>query len=342
MLSDDGVRRYNSKGKLDTTYGDDGFAALALIGKAAALQSDGSLIVGGSANDTSIDSTPYHMVVTRLTASGSIDTTFATDGYFTIKSGSGSKALSIALRAGKIVIAGEKDGLAKAVLIRLNVDGSLDTTFADGGAYVLPGLGVFKDVSIAKSGAITALLIPYTLSPQSSIVRFTNAGAFDARFGVGGISAAQPIVADGMFVNSSGSVDLVGHDATSASQVIEHFTARGNLDTSFADNGTQTISLKNKFLRGSPIELSDGTRYLLGSIGPTLTSDSKDIFLIRLTAADQLDPTYGTKGVRTFSSSNVQDVPFASAIDADNSITIAAGAFTHSDGQDMSQELFEV
>src|SRR5205814_5065944 len=38
VVSDDGVRRYDAKGKLDLTYGKNGFAKLSFIGKAAALQ----------------------------------------------------------------------------------------------------------------------------------------------------------------------------------------------------------------------------------------------------------------------------------------------------------------
>jgi uncharacterized delta-60 repeat protein len=337
-LTDDGVRRY-AKGKLDTTYGNNGFVALPLIGKTLALQSDGSLIVAGSVADLSTDSTPYHMVVTRLTPSGTIDTTFATDGYFTMKSGTGSKALSIALRAGKIVIGGQKAGVSSGVLIRLNVDGSLDTTFAAGGAYVLKSDGLFNDISIAKSGAITALLIPYTLSPQTSIARFTSTGDLDGHFGAGGISIAQPVVADGLFVNANGSVDLVAHDPLSPSQIIEHFTPHGILDTSFADNGIRTLSIKNESLRGSPIQLSNGSRLLLGSIGSSLTSDTKHVFLAGLTDDYQFDPRFDSAGVRTYSSGNSQDMPFAAALNPVNSITLVAGAF-EANGQDMTLERF--
>ena len=51
VVTDDGVRRYDTRGKLDSTYGVNGFAALPLIGATAALQSDGNLLVAGMAND---------------------------------------------------------------------------------------------------------------------------------------------------------------------------------------------------------------------------------------------------------------------------------------------------
>src|SRR5438552_1591244 len=80
VLSDDGVRRYNGHGKLDPTYGKGGFTRLSFIGKAAALQSDGNLVVVGIQNDSDTGHTPYHLVATRLSTHGSLDRSFASHG----------------------------------------------------------------------------------------------------------------------------------------------------------------------------------------------------------------------------------------------------------------------
>jgi uncharacterized delta-60 repeat protein len=338
VLSDDGVRRYDTKGKLDSTYGVGGFLKLPMIGKVLALQGDGNLIVGGSQNDTNPKLYPYHLVVTRLGTSGRVDKGFGTKGYFALKDGSGSQAISIALRAGKIVIAGRSAGARDAVLIRLDLTGALDKTFPGGGAQMLKRQGVFTDVSIAKSGAITTLLTPYKLSPLTSVVRFNSKGDFDKTFSGDGISDPQPIADDGLFVNPDGSVLLVGHAPLAQRQVVTRFTAAGVLDTKFGVNGVATISGK-KFIRGNAIELADGSRYLYGSIAPSLTSDSRRIFVSKLRADGQLDRSYGAGGVLTLASTGVQDLPFAAALNG-SSLTIAAGAFTKDEEGGMTQELF--
>jgi uncharacterized delta-60 repeat protein len=339
VLSDDGVRRYDSQGNLDTSYGINGFAKLPMIGKALALQGDGNLVVAGNANDAAATPLPYHLVVMRLSTKGTIDKGFGSEGVFALADGSGSDAQSIALRAGKIVVAGARNGTRDGIVIRLDLSGALDPTFGDGGAADVKKRGRFSDVSVAKTGAVTVLLSPYSLSPQTSVVRYTRAGALDAKFSKDGISDAQPIIGDGMFVEGTGSVTLVGHAPLAQRQVLAHYTARGNVDISFGVSGVQTLSGK-KFIRGTPIELPDGSRYLYGSIGSSLASDAKRIFISKLSPAGQFDRGFGAGGVMTLASPNVQDLPLAAAINSDGKLTLAASTFTQDDGGGITQELF--
>jgi uncharacterized delta-60 repeat protein len=341
VVSDDGVRRYDTKGKLDPTYGTGGFAALPFVGKAAALQSDGALIVGGVQTDTAARPA-YHLVVTRLTAAGQIDTSFATSGYFQLKNGSASQAQSIALRAGKIVIAGLNRDMNDGLLIRLDLTGQYDPTFAGGGLTIIKNSGTFSNLAITKSGAMTAMLTEDQLSPSTSIVRFTAAGALDTTFSTDGISDPQPIIGDGIFAEPDGSVLLVGHPPLLEGERIERFTPAGTLDPKFGTKGIQTIAVSGKVLRGTPIELPDGSLYLYGSIGSSLTSDQKHVFLTRLTSNGQIDSTFGSKGVMTLSSPNVQDLPFANSINSTGVLTIAAETFTQRNDLGMSQELFSI
>jgi uncharacterized delta-60 repeat protein len=339
VLSDEGVRRYDTQGKIDTAYGVNGFAALPFTGMATAIQGDGNLIVGGSQTDSTPSSTPHHLVVTRLSTGGKIDKGFGTKGYFALKDGSASQVRDIALRAGKIVIAGRSGGVQNGVLIRLDLTGQPDPTFASGGVTVLKHTGAFSELSIAKSGAITTLLTPYKLVPQTSVVRFTAAGALDTAFSADGISDSRPLFADGMLVDGDGSVLLVGHAPLARGQVLTRFTSIGAIDPAFGSRG---IKVPNKVIRGSSIEFPDGSRYLYGSIAPSLLSDTKHIFLGKLTTDGQLDAGYGAGGVRTLTSTNAQDLAFTAAVGADSVLRIAAGAFTRDENGGMTQEFFFV
>ena len=135
------VVRYNSNGSLDTTFGVNGilhtgFGSNVARAYAAALQSDGKILVGGH----SFNGSDFDLAVLRLNTDGSFDNTFGTNGKVTTAIGSYSDQIwSMDLQAdGKIVVAGSSNTGNNAVfadfsLARYNTDGSLDNTFGTNG-----------------------------------------------------------------------------------------------------------------------------------------------------------------------------------------------------------------
>ena len=130
------VARYHTNGALDTSFGTGG-TLTTLIGSFSdatdvELLADGRIVVGGSSDG--------NYAVARYLTEGSLDPTFGSggvstgpdvpEGYFW--------STGMALQAnGKILIAARVnmlDGLNDFGLVRLNGDGSLDTTFGTGGA----------------------------------------------------------------------------------------------------------------------------------------------------------------------------------------------------------------
>ena len=127
------------------------------------------------------------------------------------------------------------------------------------------------DAAAAASRAIRDLPMPggpttFTTPPFPSIVRFTSAGVLDTSLSKDGITDGQPIISDGMLVDGDGSVTLIGHKPMANNQVLARYTSSGDLAT---DPVTITGT---KFMRGSPIERPDGSRYLYGSIASSLTT----------------------------------------------------------------------
>jgi uncharacterized delta-60 repeat protein len=91
--SDFALSRYNSDGSLDTTFGTNGKVTTDFNGRAdlvtsATLQSDGKIVVVGSANTADPSSSPINPLptdridyaVSRYNSDGSLDTTFGTNG----------------------------------------------------------------------------------------------------------------------------------------------------------------------------------------------------------------------------------------------------------------------
>ncbi|MCP3952001.1 MAG: BspA family leucine-rich repeat surface protein, partial [Desulfobacterales bacterium] len=143
--------RYNSDGTLDTDYGTGGKVISDLSGNtdkgyAAALQTDGKIVVAGYSNN-GVDN---DFMLARYDTDGNLDTSFGGgDGFTTTAIGSGDDiAWSLALQAdGKIVLAGQShnDTDYDFAYARYNSDGTLDTSFDSVYLNTLDGAPTFTE-----------------------------------------------------------------------------------------------------------------------------------------------------------------------------------------------------
>jgi uncharacterized delta-60 repeat protein len=138
------VVRYNTDGTLDNTFGTAGIVTTAVgsgddNGKSVAIQSDGKIVVAGSAAMTSTD-----FAVVRYDASGVLDPTFNLDGKATtdIIFNGYDAGQSVAIQSdGKIVVAGivMKSNIYFTydfALVRFTTSGFLDATFGTSGKVI--------------------------------------------------------------------------------------------------------------------------------------------------------------------------------------------------------------
>jgi uncharacterized delta-60 repeat protein len=136
-----GIARFLGNGQLDNSFDEDGkvFTITAPFGSPAqiiynfesvALQRDGKIVVAGGATPTGGTS---DFAVFRYTPTGALDTTFDGDGkaLFPVESDGDRANIVLVQSNGKIVVAGESAvGTNKNfAVVRLNADGSFDTTF---------------------------------------------------------------------------------------------------------------------------------------------------------------------------------------------------------------------
>lgn len=157
--------RYDSNGTPDNSFGSGG-KVTTRIGtydgsRAIAIQTDGKIVVAGTTNmNTSSDT-----YIARYNSSGSLDTTFGTNGI-TIKSfttgNDGANSL-ILQPDGKIILGGfENVGGASGndfALRQFNNDGTLDTEFGSGGSFVTPigsGNDSINSIALQNDGNIIA------------------------------------------------------------------------------------------------------------------------------------------------------------------------------------------
>ncbi len=145
---------------------------------AIALQADGAILVGGKFTSVGGGSRAY---IARLNADGTRDTLF-NPGV-----GPDKDVYAITLqRDGRIVIAGAFEavsGQPRAGIARLNLDGSLDTTFETGTGLNGVGyaLGSSPDGKILLGGEFTS----YNGADRNRIMRLNPNGSLDVGFDVG-------------------------------------------------------------------------------------------------------------------------------------------------------------
>src|SRR5262249_16583242 len=139
------VARYNADGTLDSTFGRGGkvrtdFPGLAAVASSVVIQPDGKIVVAGGAFP--IFAFLGNFEIVRYTANGRLDRSFGDGGIVTTIFEAGSYASAIALQPdGKIVAAGTvyvdfvigDQSDTDFALARYNSNGSLDTTFGNGG-----------------------------------------------------------------------------------------------------------------------------------------------------------------------------------------------------------------
>jgi uncharacterized delta-60 repeat protein len=155
------LARYTPAGALDTTFDTDGVVTTAigtLIGDiedscySVAIQPDGKIVAGGYSYDNNTDN--YYNAVVRYTVTGALDATFAGDGVFTntVPTYVDIETYAIAFQSnGKILLGcyAYNDSNNDFMIIRLNANGALDTTF-DTDGVITATLGTDSEIDDLK------------------------------------------------------------------------------------------------------------------------------------------------------------------------------------------------
>jgi len=220
------VARLNADGSVDTSF-DPGTGANNLL-EGLTIQPDGKIIIGGTFtayNGTSINR------IARINADGSLDTSFV------VGTGLDGDGIAFAVQAdGKVLVGGAFttfNSVAASNIVRLNSDGSRDSSFAIGtGANVtVRKIVVRADGKIFVGGEFSQ----YQDVARTRLMRLNADASVDTSFNPGTISGS---VLD-FIVEADGKIVLVGGFTTIAGTTrnrIARLNADGTLDTSF-DSG---------------------------------------------------------------------------------------------------------
>jgi serralysin len=184
------VFKLDSSGTPAENFGVDGTLVLNPTGHygtgniATVVQPDGSVLLGSwlyVGSDGPHDPGDPVYAVQRLAADGNLDTAFGVDGvvYFDAALGLDYRAAVTVQADGKIIIAGESSDNTAFNVLRLNVDGSFDTSFSEDGKLTI------QVPQGEKNYAHSAIVQPdgKILIAGDVITRLNADGSLDTTFG---------------------------------------------------------------------------------------------------------------------------------------------------------------
>jgi uncharacterized delta-60 repeat protein len=216
--SDFAVARFNPNGSRDTSFGWGGLVSTDFfgendIGYSSLLQPDGKLVVGGLAFNPANNSNDLALV--RYNPNGSIDTSFATFGepglVVTDFSGAYDQALWLLLQPdGKILALGHTVTPVTQfdfALARFNPDGTLDSSFGQGGKLTTDFFGGYDGIHagmLLPDGKVLAVGDAYNPASNSDDIALAQYLIADPSW----IAAVVKALPAASFVSSPAGVQL--------------------------------------------------------------------------------------------------------------------------------------
>jgi uncharacterized delta-60 repeat protein len=339
------VARLNSDGSLDTSFASSGKTTISFAGydddRAAgvAIDPSGQIVVAGTVNSTAVGAA---IGVARLNADGSLDGAWGSGGLVTtsIQGTSIDEATNMTITQpdGKILVVGlttpQSAYVRNLAVTRYNPDGTLDSTFGQGGKAVFDDTsGVFLDatsVAVDSAGHIDiAGGTSTSYGERFAVVRLNSDGSLDTTFGTDGEAVLPPFGGSsihyeqdsvaGLAIDSSGRIVLAGTASSYGSTefAVARLNPDGSLDTSFANGGEETIS----GFTNSSYEYDTASGVVIDASGRIVvagityygygTPHGVGVAVARLNSDGTLDTSFASGGTTTFglpSGSDVEDV----------------------------------
>ncbi|MEM8620336.1 MAG: hypothetical protein AAGF73_11500 [Actinomycetota bacterium] len=278
--------RHTANGFFDRSFGTDGRAFFTGDGDLnnvndGVIQQDGKILALSGTGTFAIDTGTVDVV--RFTVDGEVDTTFGADGVASIELSQAIAGLGIAVQDdGKILVTGtqqrpEAEGGTALFILRLNDDGSLDSTFGEAGVTTVDvGFDATGfDVVVDDEGRSVVGGTGNANDAQEWVVaRFTTDGDLDSSYANG----AGFVTIGGGADNPVGQIVSIALDANgntvaggqfgpnlAVSQFyIGRVSANGEIDDTFGDGGVAMTTIGSFAEVARLLVQSDGKIVLTG------------------------------------------------------------------------------
>jgi len=289
------------------------------IANAVAVQADGKLVVVGTTYLNN-DYTNEDFAVARYNANGTLDTTFGAGGKVqTDFPGLAAVASSVVIQPdGKIVVAGGAFPLFTFLgdfkIVRYQPDGSLDSSFGNGGIVTtsFPEGSYAFDVALQPDGKIIAagtVFVAFDPGESSdtdfALARYNSDGTPDATFDSGGqVSTDFLGLEDDAFsvlIQPDGKIVAVGSandPATFYDFAAVRYLSNGTLDTTFGVAGkVHTDFGDQNFDRARSAVLQPDAKIVAAGFAISQNGLSQNFAVTRYTSNGVLDTTFSGDGI---------------------------------------------
>ena len=336
------VVRFSKNGQLDTSFGSGGMVRVDLgsgqdQAYSVAVDGGGRVVLAGA---TRTLNGGFDFAVARLNADGSLDGNFGSGGKVVVDFSRGfDQAYSVAVHGTGLVVAGSAN--FQFGLLRLNGDGSLDTTFGVNGRRqtYLAGYGSEAyALDVQGDGRILAAGYAYfddTSESNVALVRYNPDGSLDTTFGVNGVTTQD----FGGYDDAARSVKVVDGAVYVAGQsnddvLVAKFSAQGELDLDFAGGAgkfTFDVNGESDAAYGLTVD-SDGGLLVSGHVRE---NNDRDFAVLKLRGDGSCDENFARGGLFRHDLGSNDESAQSVAVDADGNVVLAGFAAT-SRGHDFA------
>lgn len=344
------ISRFNANGTIDQSFGTGGFVAYhfpeaSSWASAVKIQTDGKIVIAANLMET------QRYNVLRFNSNGDLDLSFGTGGVASVQVGTFDIVYDLELLPdGKIVAAGSSSSQTSSnSLIRLNSDGTLDTTFGTMGKVLVPDSdvsNVIHDITVSSDGKIYAAAgsdsLTSTGNAQFTVIRLTSQGVPDTTFGSGGI-VHTPFTSQG----NAWSIELQGDGKAVVAGmgwqavVLARYLSNGALDMSFDADGKVITQLEPGYfhiLRQIAIQ-QNGKIVGVGNLPVSDRFPDTDAAVFRYNSDGSPDSSFGVGGKLVTSLSDMPDW-FSSILITPSGKLVAAGASSNGRNYDFTLARF--
>lgn len=296
------------------------------IGHSIAVQSDDKIIVGGSSNGD--------FLITRLTATGTLDYSFNSTGITNVSIGINNQVTNLFINSsGKIIVTGNSY-ISSATdwdfsAFQLTSTGILDPAFNGSGMMSIP---VTNDVEHC-TGSVLQPDGKLVLTGSSNqyvlfiLARVNSNGIKDNTFGTNGIVIEQmnptSDIAAAFITQPDNKIVVSGMKDGQLTNglVLVRYLSNGKVDSSYGINGTHVYSIPNFSMRGMHYT-TDNKIIISGNTGGQYPYPDA-MTAVKVDANGNLDYTLNGNGIYTVPTNGIGNNTAASALQPDGKILLA-------------------